>query len=238
MLECALNHPPLLHLVLYERKHDIPSFGSRFRRESLLPPVFESKDVDIFYTVSKARARMDDNLTYCCFQIGSKKEAKQPQGPKMPRHLATPQFAEFQFFNSQRLDELYAKKRDWWNRMQVHKKSQRTLANVVLMFAGAKRQTSSAFAKSCFWQRLVVPGYVLLTDKSLLQVAIKEKADAAEKEEKKEGEEGEEKKDEIVLDGPEVDANEGWTKEEDEEAKRVRNFTFLSFVCLLPITVK
>ncbi len=71
------------------------------------------------------------------------------------------------------------------------------------------------------------------THTSFLQVAIKEKADAAEKEEKKEekkeGEEGEEKKDEILLDGPEVDANEGWAKEEDEEAKRVRNLA----VCLL-----
>ena len=55
-----------------------------------------------------------------------------------------------------------------------------------------------------------------------MQVAIKEKAEATEKEDKKEGEESEEKKDDIALDGPEIDANEGWTKEEDEEAKRVR----------------
>ncbi len=71
------------------------------------------------------------------FQIGSKKEVKQPQGPKMPRHLATPQFAEFQFFNSQRLDELYAKKRDWWNRMQVNKYP-RIPTKTLSMYACAK----------------------------------------------------------------------------------------------------
>mmetsp|Transcript_59811 Transcript_59811/g.146980 ORF Transcript_59811/g.146980 Transcript_59811/m.146980 type:complete len:856 (-) Transcript_59811:235-2802(-) len=106
-------------------------------------------------------------------QVGAKKEQKAPTGPKMPRHLMTPQFADFQFFNSVRIDELYAKKRDWWNR---------------------------------------------------LQVAIKDKADAAAADEKKEGEEKkddeEEKKDEeIVLDGPEIDGNEGWTDAEVEESK-------------------
>ncbi len=37
----------------------------------------------------------------------------------MPKHLATPQFLDFQFYDSQRLDELFAKRRDWWHRYQV-----------------------------------------------------------------------------------------------------------------------
>eukprot|EP00293_Proteomonas_sulcata_P009448 CAMPEP_0184290208 /NCGR_PEP_ID=MMETSP1049-20130417/2548_1 /TAXON_ID=77928 /ORGANISM="Proteomonas sulcata, Strain CCMP704" /LENGTH=298 /DNA_ID=CAMNT_0026597327 /DNA_START=45 /DNA_END=941 /DNA_ORIENTATION=- len=51
--------------------------------------------------------------------MGQKKEPKQPNAPKLPKHLVTPQFADFQFFDSVRLDELYAKKRDWWHRYQV-----------------------------------------------------------------------------------------------------------------------
>uniref|UniRef100_A0A6U2D0V6 Uncharacterized protein n=2 Tax=Hemiselmis andersenii TaxID=464988 RepID=A0A6U2D0V6_HEMAN len=111
-------------------------------------------------------------------QLNPKKEAKAPAGPKMPRHLTTPQFADFQFFNGQRLDELFAKKRDWWNRHQV---------------------------------------------------ALKEKAEAAaadkDKEEKKDGEEEEK----IVLDGPEVDANEGWTNAEDEEKDELLKEGFSSW---------
>jgi SWI/SNF-related matrix-associated actin-dependent regulator of chromatin subfamily A member 5 len=91
-------------------------------------------------------------------QMSGKKEQKQPTGPKMPKHLITPQFAEFHFFNTQRLDELYAKKRDWWNRQQV---------------------------------------------------ALKEK------------ESGDKKDDDgdVVVDGPEIDANEGWTAEEKAESE-------------------
>ena len=47
-------------------------------------------------------------------QMGSKAEAKQAGGPRLPREFVTPQFADFQFFNMERLDELYAKKRDWY----------------------------------------------------------------------------------------------------------------------------
>mmetsp|Transcript_59635 Transcript_59635/g.158716 ORF Transcript_59635/g.158716 Transcript_59635/m.158716 type:complete len:1056 (+) Transcript_59635:1184-4351(+) len=90
-------------------------------------------------------------------QMGAKKEAKQPTGPRMPKHLATPQFAEFQFFNTVRIDELYSKKRDWWNRYQA---------------------------------------------------ALKEK--------------DEDKPDaEVVVDGADMDANEGWTAAEKEEVERL-----------------
>uniref|UniRef100_A0A7S0M6D0 Uncharacterized protein n=1 Tax=Cryptomonas curvata TaxID=233186 RepID=A0A7S0M6D0_9CRYP len=90
-------------------------------------------------------------------QMGAKKEAKQAAGPRMPKHLATPQFAEFQFFNTVRIDELYAKKRDWWNKYQVATK---------------------------------------------------------ERDEDKQDEE-------IVIDGPEMDANEGWLDTEKEENERL-----------------
>jgi SWI/SNF-related matrix-associated actin-dependent regulator of chromatin subfamily A member 5 len=96
-------------------------------------------------------------------QMNPKKEAKQPAGPKMPRHLLTPAFSDFQFYNAGRIDELYAKKRDWWNR---------------------------------------------------LQVAIKEKNDS--KDDKKDGDD-----DKVVVDGPEIDEREGWTKEEEEEKEEL-----------------
>jgi len=51
--------------------------------------------------------------------MGAKKDLKSAQAPKMPKHLVTPQFLEFQFYNTQRMDELYAKRRDWWHRYQV-----------------------------------------------------------------------------------------------------------------------
>jgi len=59
-------------------------------------------------------------------QMGAKKDHKALQAPKMPKHLITPQFLEFQFYDTQRIDELYAKKRDWWHRMQVAKKEHET----------------------------------------------------------------------------------------------------------------
>ena len=37
----------------------------------------------------------------------------------MPREFVTPQYADYQFFNMERLDELFQKKRDWWQRYQV-----------------------------------------------------------------------------------------------------------------------
>mmetsp|Transcript_19667 Transcript_19667/g.40054 ORF Transcript_19667/g.40054 Transcript_19667/m.40054 type:complete len:1001 (-) Transcript_19667:199-3201(-) len=100
-------------------------------------------------------------------QLGNKKEPKQPAGPRMPKHLVTPQFAEFQFFDAVKLDELYAKKRDWWHRYQV---------------------------------------------------ALKEKDSGEDKKGKPEA--GEEKSEpEVVLDGPEVDGNEGWTNSEKAECE-------------------
>eukprot|EP00802_Teleaulax_amphioxeia_P001899 Tamp_01901.p1 GENE.Tamp_01901~~Tamp_01901.p1 ORF type:complete len:1009 (+),score=374.13 Tamp_01901:206-3028(+) len=52
-------------------------------------------------------------------QMGSKAEAKSMAGPRLPKEFVTPQFADYQFFNMERLDEIYAKKRDWWHRYQL-----------------------------------------------------------------------------------------------------------------------
>jgi SWI/SNF-related matrix-associated actin-dependent regulator of chromatin subfamily A member 5 len=52
-------------------------------------------------------------------QMGSKAEAKLAAGPRLPKEFVTPQFADYQFFNVERLDEIYAKKRDWWQRYQL-----------------------------------------------------------------------------------------------------------------------
>ena len=46
-------------------------------------------------------------------------QAKTAAGPRLPKEFVTPQFADYQFFNMERLDELFAKKRDWWHRYQV-----------------------------------------------------------------------------------------------------------------------
>lgn len=99
-------------------------------------------------------------------QMNPKKEPKAPAGPKMPRHLLTPPFADFQFYNASRIDELYAKKRDWWNRQQV---------------------------------------------------AIKEKSES-----KPSGSDAKEEEEEkVVVDGPEIDEREGWTRAEENEKEEL-----------------
>ena len=57
-------------------------------------------------------------------QMGAKKDVKPLLGPKMPKHLSTPQFLDFQFYDTVRIDELYSKRRDWWARYQVLLKEQ------------------------------------------------------------------------------------------------------------------
>ena len=111
-------------------------------------------------------------------QMGAKKEQKPQAGPKMPKHLMTPQFLDFQFYNGVRLDELFAKRRDWWHRYQV---------------------------------------------------ALKESGVSEKKSKKEEGEGGEEESPEVVLDGKEVDENEGWTNEEMEEAEMLQKEGFSSW---------
>ena len=105
-------------------------------------------------------------------QMGAKKEPKPQQGPKLPKHLITPQYLDFQFFNTQRIDELFAKRRDWWHRYQV---------------------------------------------------ALKEAEGAVDKKAKKE--DGAEDP-VVVLDGAEIDANEGWTAEEKAEAEALQTEGF------------
>ena len=108
-------------------------------------------------------------------QMGAKKEQKPAAGPKMPKHLHTPQYLDFQFFNSVRIDEMFAKRRDWWHRYQV---------------------------------------------------ALKEFEASQDKKAKKEEGAEETEGPEIVLDGKEVDENEGWTNEEKEEAEVLQNEGF------------
>ena len=35
---------------------------------------------------------------------------------KLPRTMATPSFSDFQFFDQSRIEQLFAKRRDWWHR--------------------------------------------------------------------------------------------------------------------------
>eukprot|EP00960_Hanusia_phi_P061004 764699-Hanusia_phi.AAC.2 len=133
-------------------------------------PDEESADTGFFLDIGqrdrKSRGYNIDQLYR--EQIGSKKEPKQPTGPRMPKHLATPTYAEFQFVNTVRLDELFAKKRDWWHRYQV---------------------------------------------------ALKERDSSEDKKSKGENE----NPPDVVLDGPEIDKNEGWTDEEVQESKQLQS---------------
>jgi len=103
-------------------------------------------------------------------QMGAKKDVKPQMGPKMPKHLVTPQFLDFQFYNTVRIDELYAKRRDWWHRYQV----------------------------------------------------LLKESEGDKKAKKEEDEETEMP----VLDGKDIDENEGWTNEEKEEAERLQQECF------------
>eukprot|EP00918_Siedleckia_nematoides_P067476 GHVU01146899.1.p1 GENE.GHVU01146899.1~~GHVU01146899.1.p1 ORF type:complete len:911 (+),score=240.26 GHVU01146899.1:124-2856(+) len=103
-------------------------------------------------------------------QMGAKKDVKPQMGPKMPKHLVTPQFLDFQFYNTVRIDELYAKRRDWWHRYQV----------------------------------------------------LLKESEGDKKAKKEEDEETEMP----VLDGKDIDENEGWTNEEKEEAERLQQEGF------------
>ncbi|EKX31046.1 hypothetical protein GUITHDRAFT_83481 [Guillardia theta CCMP2712] len=145
-------------------------------------PDEESADTGFFLDIGqrdrKSRGYNIDQLYR--EQIGSKKEPKQPSGPRMPKHLVTPQFAEFQFFNTVRLDELYAKKRDWWHRYQVALKE---------------------------------------------RDASEDKKNSEDKKSKGENE----NPPDIVLDGPEIDKNEGWTDEEHQESEKLLTEGFMKW---------
>mmetsp|Transcript_72056 Transcript_72056/g.116866 ORF Transcript_72056/g.116866 Transcript_72056/m.116866 type:complete len:1020 (+) Transcript_72056:69-3128(+) len=52
-------------------------------------------------------------------QMGSKAEAKAALGPRLPKEFVTPQCQDYQFFDFERLDEIFAKKRDWYQRYQL-----------------------------------------------------------------------------------------------------------------------
>mmetsp|Transcript_9541 Transcript_9541/g.23280 ORF Transcript_9541/g.23280 Transcript_9541/m.23280 type:complete len:1000 (-) Transcript_9541:139-3138(-) len=110
------------------------SMHANFSMDGALPPkmveIEETDDLasssfflDIGQRDRKARGYNVDQMHRD--QMGAKKEAKAPTGPKIPKHLVTPQFADFHFYDSARIDTLYAKRREWWFRLQAAQKEAR-----------------------------------------------------------------------------------------------------------------
>ena len=56
---------------------------------------------------------------------GGKKEPKAPSGPRIPKHMQSPQFADFHFYDMERIETLFAKRRDWYLRLLAARQAAR-----------------------------------------------------------------------------------------------------------------